>query len=235
MLKFYPDTRKRWAQMVFRDILALAWVGAWVGAGLWVRLEVLRTEVVADRLKSAGEAINNALGGLSGVFSSLASLPLFGSIFKAPSAQTPGDALIAMSASVRSDIEWIALGALGLVVLPPVLYVLLTYVPWRWRAMKEMGSALIFVKGAHARGQTEQAKALLAYRALARLSFGELMAASNDPIGDIMARRYDLLAGAMLEEAGLEWKRLEGKDHKSLVAVQPRRLAERDADEENEG
>ena len=208
-----------------RDLLAIAWVGAWVGAGWWVRQEILRTEVIAERLRSAGEAINNALGGLSGIFSSLASLPLFGSLFKAPSASTPGDALIALSGSVRTDIEWIALGAGGLVLLPPVLYLLLTYVPWRWKGMKEMGSALVFVRGAKARGQTEAAKALLAYRALARLSFGELMAASTDPIGDIMARRYDSLATAMLEEAGLAWGRLEMGDQRSLIKGESRQLA----------
>ena len=209
-LKIYPDVRK--GRAIGRDLLAVLWVGAWIEAGRWVYQEVLRAEVIADKIRAVGESLNSALAGFLGLWSSLAALPLFGSLFKVPTeAQHPGDALIAMSVNVRTDIAWVALGAGLLLAMPPILYVLLTYVPYRWGRMKEMGSALVFVRGANARNQSEQAKALLAYRALARLSFSELMAVSTDPIGDIGARRFDGLAAAMLEEAGLDWRRLEGK------------------------
>jgi hypothetical protein len=218
-------------KMVSKDLLALLWVGGWGVLGWEVWGAIRQTEVLADRVRSAGEAVNNALGGLTSALGGLAALPLFGSLFKLPPAQSPGDALIALSVSVRSDIAWVAIGAAVVVALPPVLYVVLTYVPWRWRGMKEMGSALVFVRGAIGRNQTEQAKALLAYRALARLSFSELMAVSTDPIGDIQGRRYDGLATAMLEEAGLNWTRLETGDSKRLEGMARKQLTARSEDE----
>jgi hypothetical protein len=221
--KVYPDVRR--GRMVGRDLLAVVWVFAWVVAGRWVWSQVLRAEVIADKIRDAGKSINSALAGLEGIWNALANAPLIGSLFQVPGTQQhPGDVLIAMSVNVRTDIGWIALGAGLLVAMPPILYVLLTYVPYRWGRMKEMGSALQFVRGAQARGQSEPAKALLAYRALARLSFSELMAVSTDPIGDIQARRYDGLAVAMLEEAGLRAERLMGPGTGRLEAGWPKQL-----------
>jgi hypothetical protein len=207
-LKAYPDTRKTW--VAAQDLLALAWVGGWALAGWLAWHAVAQAEVVGDSIQNAGVSLNGALGGVGSLFSGLASLPGLSGLAQSPVGQ-PGDALIAMGATVRQDIALVALGAGLVVALPPILYVLLSYVPHRWGRMKEMGSALVFVEGAAGRGQSEQARALLAYRALARLSFNELMAVSQDPIGDIQARRYGRLADAMLKEAGLEPGRLESK------------------------
>ena len=70
-----------------------------------------------------------------------------------------------------------------------------------------MGSALAFVRRAMASGRIEQAKAVLAYRALATLSFTQLMKTSRDPVGDLSNRDYDRLAAAMLDRAGLDpWR-----------------------------
>jgi hypothetical protein len=60
-------------------------------------------------------------------------------------------------------------------------------------------------------GRIEQAKAVLAYRALATLSFTQIMKTSRDPVGDLSNRDYDRLAAAMLDKAGLDPWRLAPK------------------------
>lgn len=219
-LKFYPDMGK--TRVVGQDLLSGVWIVAWAWAGWKVWQKIEGAAVVADKIKGAGEGINQALAGMSGITGALASLPGVGDLLRLPVVGQPGDGLIALSESVRSDIAGVALGVGLLVALPPILYVLLTYVKNRWGRIKEMGNAAYFVQGAALRGQNESAKALLAYRALARLSFSELMAVSEDPIGDIQARNYDGLAKEMLKEAGLDWRRLEGK---SLSGAKVKQLA----------
>jgi hypothetical protein len=95
-----------------------------------------------------------------------------------------------------------------LVAVPPILLVLVPYLGWRWRDMRETGAALAFVRIASITGRAEQARAVLAYRAVSTLSFRQLMSASADPVGDIAERKYDRLADAMLKRAGLDPTRL---------------------------
>jgi len=74
--------------------------------------------------------------------------------------------------------------------------------------MREIGSALAFVRIASITGRADQARAVLAYRAVSTLSFRQLMSASADPVGDIAERRYERLAAAMMKRAGLDPGRL---------------------------
>ena len=99
-----------------------------------------------------------------------------------------------------------------LVAIPPILLVMVPYGGWRWRDMRETGAALAFVRIASLTGRAEQARAVLAYRAVSTLSFRALMSASADPVGDIAERRYDRLADAMLKRAGLDPTRLAPHD-----------------------
>jgi hypothetical protein len=135
-----------------------------------------------------------------------------------------GDPLIQLSQTVRQDIYDLAVALALLIAVPPILYLLLTYGPWRWRDAREMGSALAFVRAAQSSGRVEQAKAVLAYRALANLSFTQLMRASRDPVGDLSNRDYDRLAAAMMDRAGLDPWRLApppDPDRKLLASPGP--------------
>ncbi len=92
--------------------------------------------------------------------------------------------------------------------MPPILLVLLPYGAWRWRDMRELGAALAFVRIASMTGRADQARAVLASRAVSTLTFRQLMSASADPVGDIAERRYERLAAAMMKRAGLDPGRL---------------------------
>jgi hypothetical protein len=119
-----------------------------------------------------------------------------------------GDPLVSAGHQVHDAIIQVAIVLALLVALPPILLVLLPYGAWRWRDMREIGSALAFVRIASITGRADQARAVLAYRAISTLSFRQLMSASADPVGDLAEHRYDRLANAMLKRAGLDARRL---------------------------
>jgi hypothetical protein len=129
-----------------------------------------------------------------------------------------GDQLVSAGHQIHEAIFQLAIVLAVLVALPPILLVLVPYGAWRWRDMREIGAALAFVRIASLTGRADQARAVLAYRAVSTLSFRQLMSASADPVGDIAERRYDRLANAMLIRAGLDPTRLAPSDLPELPA-----------------
>ncbi|TMF94036.1 MAG: hypothetical protein E6I04_15000 [Chloroflexi bacterium] len=126
--------------------------------------------------------------------------------------QYSGDPLVATGQNIHDAIFRVAVILALLVALPPILLVLLPYTGWRWRDIRETGAALAFVRIASMTGRADAARAALAYRAVSSLSFRQLMSASPDPVGDLVERRYDRLAKAMLLRAGIDPARLAPPD-----------------------
>ena len=208
MLKFYPDRRLPALRRFAQDVLAILWVGFWAFAGWLTYQTVLGLEVIADGIRDTGRTFNHLLDSFRNAVPK--GIPGITSLLQGWANQlqrNTGDPLIALSNTVRHDIAELAIALALFLSVPPILYVLLTYGPWRWRDAREMGSALAFVRTAMESGRIEQAKAVLAYRALATLSFTHLMKTSRDPVGDLSNRDYDRLAAAMLDRAGLDpWR-----------------------------
>jgi len=209
VLKFYPDHVPARVPRVIGDMLVTLWVVAWALCGFAVYQIVEGLQAVADGITGTGrtldawiESFRNAVPrGIPGISSFLTGV--------ADGLQrNSGDQLIGFGGQARETIDHLAI-AFGLVTaVPPILIVGGTYLFWRWRDAREMGAALAFVSAAERSGRLEQAKAVLAYRAVAQLRFTELMKASSDPIGDLAAHQYEGLAAAMLKRAGLESFRL---------------------------
>ena len=213
-LKFYPDRVWPAMSLLVRDLLVLAWVTFWAAAGWLTYQTVLGLEVIADGIRDTGRTFNDWLESFRAAVPK--GIPLISSFLETQAVQLErhtGTPLIELSQTVRQDIATLAI-ALGLLIaVPPILYLLLSYVPWRWREAREMGSALAFVRAALAGGRVEQAKAVLAYRAIATLNFTQLMRTSRDPVGDLANRDYDRLAAAMLDRAGLNpWRLAQPAD-----------------------
>jgi hypothetical protein len=214
MLKLYPD--RPWAALLklVQDALALLWVAAWGVAGWLTYKTVLGLEVIADGIRDTGRTFNDWLESFKAAVPR--GIPYISSFLESQASQLErhtGDPLVALSQTVRQDIATLAIALALFIALPPILYMLLTYLPGRWREAREMGSALAFVRVAMQTGRVEQAKAVLAYRALATLNFTQLMRTSSDPVGDLANRDYDRLAAAMLDRAGLDpWRLAEPAD-----------------------
>jgi hypothetical protein len=209
MIKPYPDRPLPAFFRILGDLLTLGWSAAWGLLGWLMYKTVLGLQVIADGISGAGHIFNGWIasfrhavpGGIPGVSQFL--LDAADALKK-----YSGDPLIAAGHDVHDAIIRVAIVLALLVALPPILLVLLPYGAWRWRDMREIGAALAFVRIASMTGRADQARAVLAFRAVSTLSFRQLMSASADPVGDIAEQRYEKLASAMLKRAGLDPSRL---------------------------
>lgn len=209
MIKAYPDRLLPALVRFSLDVLSVLWVAFWVSAGWLTYQTVMSLEVIADGLRDTGRTFNDWIAAFrSSVPSGVPFISGWLNQQAVALQHHTGDPLIQLSGQVRQDIYDLAL-ALGLAIaVPPIATLLLTYGVWRWRDMREMGAAGAFVRVALATQRVEEARALLAYRAVAQLSFRQLMRASRDPVGDIASHEYDRLAAAMLRRAGVDPRRL---------------------------
>lgn len=209
VLKFYPDHVPARVPRVAGDMLVALWCVTWAAAGWTVYRVVEALQSVSDGLTGTGRTLNSWISAFRGIVPG--GIPGVSSFFGGLATtlqRDSGDQLIALGAQAHGAVDTMAL-VLGLITaVPPILIVGGAYALWRWRDAREMGAALVFVRRAEQSGRVEEAKALLAYRAMAQLSFTQLMRATPDPVGDVLERRYDALAAAMLQRAGLESFRL---------------------------
>lgn len=219
MIKLYPDRTLPALLRGAGDLLTILWSIAWVGLGWLIYRTVLGLQAIADGITSTGTTFNhwiesfrhNVPGGIPYLTQFL--LDVADALQK-----YSGDPLVSAGHQVHDAILKLAIILAVLVALPPILLVLLPYGTWRWRDMHELGAALAFVRIASMTGRADQARAVLAFRAIATLSFRQLMSASADPVGDLAEHRYDRLATAMLKRAGLDPTRLAPADLPELPA-----------------
>jgi hypothetical protein len=209
MIKLYPDRRFPATVRVVFDAISIVWTIAWAALGWLIYQTVMGLEVIADGITNTGTTFNSWIESFRNAVP--AGIPLL-TQFLLDIADTlrrySGDSLVSAGHQVHEAIFQLAITLAVVVALPPILLVLVPYGAWRWRDMREIGAALAFVRIASITGRSDQARAVLAYRAVSTLSFRQLMSASADPVGDIAERRYDRLADAMLKRAGLDPTRL---------------------------
>lgn len=222
MLKFYPDRPAGRVGRLLADGGVAFWVTLWTVAGLTVYRVVEGLQTVADGVSSTGHTFNAWIGAFRNAVPR--GIPGVSSFFTGTAdalQRASGDQLLALAGQAHGTIDNVAL-VLGLMTaLPPILIVGGAYAIWRFRDAREMGSALAFVTVAERTGRVEQARALLAMRAVSQLSFTELMRISADPVDDLAHHRYEALAGAMLRRAGLETFRLAPVRAERLEAAAP--------------
>jgi hypothetical protein len=219
MIKLYPDRFFPAFWRVVGDALTLGWTLAWAALGWLIYQTVLGLQVISDGITNTGTTFNSWIASFRSAVPG--GIPLVTDfLFKVADAlqKYSGDSLISAGHQIHDAILQVAIVLALLVAVPPILLVLVPYGFWRWRDMREVGSALAFVRIASITGRADQARAVLAYRALSTLSFRQLMSASADPVGDIAERRYEKLAAAMLKRAGLDPSRLAAPDLPELPA-----------------
>jgi hypothetical protein len=213
MIKLYPDRRLPALLRVLSDTVVAGWTVAWALLGWLIYQTVLGLEVIANGITSTGATFNSWIASFRhAVPSGIPYLTQFLLDTADALRKYSGDPLVSAGHQVHDAIIQLAIVLALLVALPPILLVLVPYGAWRWRDMREIGAALAFVRIASMTGRADQARAVLAYRAVSMLSFRQLMSASADPVGDIADRRYDRLANAMLKRAGLDPARLAPSD-----------------------
>src|SRR5216684_9423855 len=209
MLKIYPDRRWPAFLRVVSDTVTFTWTVAWAYLGWLIYQTVMGLEVIADGIKNTGMTFNQWIAAFrKAVPGGIPILTKFLQDTADALKHYSGDPLVSAGQNIHDAIIRVAIVLALLVALPPILLVLVPYAGWRWRDMRETGAALAFVRIAAMTGRAEAARAVLAYRAVSTLSFRQLMSASADPVGDLVERRYDRLADAMIKRAGLDPTRL---------------------------
>jgi hypothetical protein len=209
VLKFYPDRPGPRFGLLLLDLAVVIWAAIWVAAGMTVYRLVTALWAVSDAISSTGKTFNSWIGDFRHAVPR--NIPFIGDYLSSATAalqKHTGDPLIQSGAQAHDSIQQVATALAVLTAAPPILIVGVLYLIWRWRQAREMGSALAFVRAAEQSGTLEQARALLAFRAVATLPFSRLMRASKDPVGDLSGGHHDRLAAEMLRSAGLESFRL---------------------------
>jgi len=213
MIKLYPD--RRWPALlrVLADTVVIVWTIVWAYLGFLIYQTVMGLEGIADAIIKTGQTLNSWIDSFKhAVPGGIPYLTKF--LMDAADAlrRYSGDSLISTGHQIHDTILHVAIVLALLIALPPILLGLVPYGGWRWRDMRETGAALAFVRIASMTGRADQARAVLAYRAVSTLSFRQLMSASADPVGDLVEHRYDRLANAMLKRAGIDETRLAPTD-----------------------
>ena len=209
MLKLYPDRAWPAFKRVVGDVLSVLWTIGWAVLGWLIYKTVLGLQVIADGITSTGRTFNDWIESFRhAVPGGIPYLTQFLLDTANALQRYSGDPLVSAGAQIHDAIIKLAIVLALLVAVPPILAVLLPYGMWRWSDMRELGAALAFVRIASMTGRADQARAVLAFRAITQLSFRQLMSASADPVGDLTEHRYDRLATAMLKRAGLDPARL---------------------------
>jgi hypothetical protein len=213
MLKPYPD--RPWPAFfrVLADTAVVLWSVAWGYLGYLIYNTIMGLEAIADAITNTGLTFDQWIASFrSSVPGGIPGLTQFLLDIADTLKRYSGDPLITTGHNIHDAILRTAIILALLVAVPPIVLVLVPYGMWRWRDMRETGAALAFVRIASITGRAEAARAVLAYRAVSSLSFRQLMSASADPVGDLVEPRYDRLADAMLERAGLDPTRLAPPD-----------------------
>jgi hypothetical protein len=202
MMKLWSELPRPRAAEVAADVATLLWVGGWAefAAGIYERMAGFAGGV--GQLRAGGEALESAGAQVGEV---VARLPVIGGaageLIRLAFAATAAP-FAAAGAAMESFLTLVAWLLVLLVFALPAGLWLNRYLPWRFRRIAMLQAADRVIRAVPDRPRPEVER-LLASRALHRLSYAELRAASPDPFGDWLAGRYDRLARAEAASVGL--------------------------------
>ena len=202
-MPLYPELRGPRARAVVRDLVAITLLLIFAWAGFKVHGAVDRLAVLGEGVQASGRVVED---GFSSAADAVDGTPIVGDEL--------GDGL--RSAGEGSGGEVVELGEqgeegahdlaliLGVVTFGlPALIVLAVWLPGRIGQVRRLHAA------SQVLGDQEgsERRRLLAMRAAFSLPYGQLLAYTPDPIGDLEDGRYDALVAAALEDAGLKSSR----------------------------
>lgn len=194
-MKLYAETSWQRSRQIAADAAVALWIVVWVRIGTWIHELVNRlaepgrsVESAGGRISSAMEAAGDRLGGLPGV----------GDTLRGPfdAAAGAGEALGRAGAAQQEAVHTLAVWLGVLLAIIPIGYVLLRYVPWRARWIREASAA------ARLRIDAQDLH-LFALRAVATRPLYELQRVAPDPAAALAAGEYEALASLELGALGL--------------------------------
>ncbi|MDQ3935021.1 MAG: hypothetical protein M3340_10390 [Actinomycetota bacterium] len=198
-MKLYPEVARRRTRAIATDAALVLAVVVFALLGNWVHDSVDELAGLGRGVQDAGESVREGFGSAA---DAVESAPLVGGRvaggLRDAGGTTGGETIAAGRAGEESAHDLADL--LGwLTFLIPTGLVLHRFLPGRVREVRAMSHA------ARVLGSSDdpERRRLLAMRAAFALPYGQLLAHTNDPIGDLAAGRYEPLVRAALEDAGL--------------------------------
>ncbi len=202
-MKFWSEVPSARMREIVADVATWAWVSLWVVVAFrlynWLAGYAGVGRAIGQggtNIQAAGTDVGNALSGLPLVGEQVRGLTVsaFG---------TAGEPFVYVGDQLEQLLLIIA-ALLGILVLGVTLVPWLSrYLPWRAHRLFELRTSHRAIRSSARDTPDVVVQRLLASRALHRLTYGELLEHTPNPIGDFAAGRYDRLARAELESVGL--------------------------------
>jgi hypothetical protein len=198
-MRFYPDIPVRRANAAARDAAAVVAVLFFAAIGLWVFHTVDSLEILGHGVHDAGAAVQS---GFNSAADNLGHIPLVGGDIAGglrDAGKSTGGRVAEAGTRGAERVHRLAV-LLGLLTfLLPAGTLLSRYVPQRLAQIRTLREAAQVLATA---GDPERRR-LVAMRAAFGLPYGQLLAYTRDPLGDLAAERYDALIAALADETGL--------------------------------
>ncbi len=198
-LKLYPDVPGKRTSTIVRDLVLLGLVVLFAWMGYKVYELVGNLTVLGSGVKDAGLSVQSGFNSVAGAVDSV---PFVGGKLSdalQSAGQGSGGNVAGLGQSGIDKVNELA-RALGLIVfLLPTSLVLLMMVPPRIRQIRRLGAASAVLVDT----DDPERRRLLAMRAAFGLSYVTLLDYTRDPLGDLVAGRYDPLVDAALDDAGI--------------------------------
>ena len=198
-MRLYPSVPARRARTALADLLVLALVVLFAVLGFVVHDAVDRVAVLGEGVSGAGGAIQ---GGFDAAADAVDDAPVIGGELAErleEAGEETGGEVVELGDRGEGAVHRLAL-VLGLLVFAlPTGLVLLRWLPARLAQVRQLTAA------EHALSQPAalDRRRMIAMRAAFSLPYGVLLRYTRDPLGDLVAERYDALVDAALDDAGL--------------------------------
>jgi hypothetical protein len=199
LVALYPDLPAQRTRTIARDLLVLLLLIAFAWIALRVDHDLDHLAVLGTGVHQAGAGIGS---GLNAAASATGNVPIVGGTMSS-ALRSAGSAvahnLEAIGTSGAQSAQHVArlVGAITWAL--PTAFLLFLVLPARLRQIRALTEARRALTGPDADARA----GLMALRAATTLPADALMAHTPDPAGDLLARRYDGLLAAALEDLGL--------------------------------
>ena len=198
-MRIYPEIPRMRVAVAVRDLVVLVLLMLFAQIGLTVHDAVDEVAVIAVGVQQTGGAVR---GGFESAAEAVDGAPIVGDDLADAlrgAGEGSGGEVEGLGRSGENAIHRLA-DILGLVVFGlPAIVLLWSYLPRRIAGVRRLNEAERVLRP----DASPDRRRVVAMRAAFALPYGQLLAYTRDPLGDLAAERYDALVAAALEDAGL--------------------------------
>ncbi len=201
-MRLYPELRGPRSRALVADLASIVLLLLFAWAGLVVHDAVDKLAVLGEGVQASGNAVQ---GGFESAAEAVDGTPVVGDDLAGglrEAGEGSGGEVVDLGERGEDGAHNLA-KVLGFVTFAlPALLLLTRWLPGRVQQIRKLKAASAVLGDQ----ETQERRRLLAMRAAFSLPYGQLLAYTRDPLGDLASERYDALVAAALEDAGLRPK-----------------------------